>query len=288
MEYLYNSKKIAIEYKDKDENQCVTEVAYLDLGYINKEVIICTHGLTRNSHDFDYLATELKEKYRVISIDIPGRGESAFLNNPMHYNYDTYVKVVKNFLDKLGITKVYWIGTSMGGLIALHLNYANPNIIQKLVINDVGPILPIDSLKRISKYINNVPLFKTVEELEKHLRKTLAPFGITQDEHWQYLAKHSYRKLSDGNLTLAYDPNISMSFVNFDEITNDIELWPLWEPVNMETLVLRGENSDILPKTCFEKMLEKPNVEGYEFSNVGHAPALMNSEQINVIKNWFK
>ena len=51
----------------------------------NPDTLVCAHGLTRNAHDFDFLARDLQQRYRVVCIDYPGRGRSQWLNDPNHY-----------------------------------------------------------------------------------------------------------------------------------------------------------------------------------------------------------
>src|SRR3982750_1966427 len=57
-----------------------------------RRTIVCVHGLTRNSRDFDFLAQRLVERgARVVAPDLPGRGRSEFLAHAEDYGTPLYV-----------------------------------------------------------------------------------------------------------------------------------------------------------------------------------------------------
>ncbi|AIL65750.1 Alpha/beta hydrolase [Rickettsiales bacterium Ac37b] len=282
---MYNkvrAKEFYVQGKDARH-----KMAYMEWGSENKEVVICVHGLTRNSRDFDYLAQELSKTYRVICPDIIGRGKSDWLEDHNLYNYDTYVSDMKQFLQYLNIPEINWIGTSMGGLIGIILSASDDKkVIKNMVLNDIGPFIPEKSLQRIAKYISINPKFSSLAQAERYIRDILSPFGIKKDEDWKYITMHSILEDSNGNIILAYDPAISKVFSQADAL-KDIDLWNLWDKVCANILVLRGTLSDVLEQKTAEYMVKnKDSALLVEFQDIGHAPALMSSEQISIIKNW--
>lgn len=271
---------------DKDSRK----LAYTDCGDSeNKDIVICVHGLARNSRDFDYLSKYLSDKYRVLSIDMAGRGRSDFLKDHSLYNYDTYISDVLFFLEKLDLLgkNINWIGSSMGGLIGLMLHKHDSTIIKKIVLNDIGPYMPLHALKRIAKYVGIVPVFKTLSDLENHLRMILQPFGITKEEHWKHLAKYGHR-IHEGKFTLGYDPGISKNFNSVNDLEGDVDWWHLWDDLSIPGLVIRGKNSDILSPEVFKRMLLKQNIVGVEIPNTGHIPSLMEESQMSIIKDFIQ
>jgi pimeloyl-ACP methyl ester carboxylesterase len=265
------------------------QIAYTEWGNpANPRVLVCVHGLTRNSRDFDHLSRELQEHYRILCVDVAGRGKSAWLPNREDYNYATYVADILALLKHLDIHQVDWVGTSMGGLIAIVLGAYHPQLIRKLVLNDIGPFIPAATLQRIRRYVSVTPEFATLDEVEKHLRTVLAPFGITDNAHWQHIAEHSAIQKDNGKFILAYDPAIAAAF-NREGSTEivDIDLWAFWEKLRCNILVLRGALSDALLAETAEKMKHTGiKTEVVEFPGIGHAPALMDDEQIKVVKTW--
>lgn len=257
----------------------------------NKNLVICVHGLTRNSRDFDYLAKSLSENYRVICPDIVGRGKSDWFKIKELYNYQTYTDDMIEFISYFNSEQVNWIGTSMGGLIGMMLNAKLPKLINKMILNDIGPFIPSTALKRIAKYVSIMPVLDDLDHVERYLRMILAPFGIKKDEDWRYIAQHSFIKKSDGTLTLAYDPNIAYIFADHSshELIPDVDLWDLWHLIKCQILLIRGGNSDILLAETADLMLKtKEHITLFEFPGIGHTPSLMDDEHITLIKNWLK
>ncbi|MBN9543111.1 MAG: alpha/beta hydrolase [Alphaproteobacteria bacterium] len=264
------------------------KIAYYDRGAKDAPVIFCAHALSRNARDFDFIAEELAKDFRVIAFDFVGRGQSTFLNDKIRYEYATYTSDVIQLAEMLGISKVTWIGSSMGGLVGMTLMGMVPNFIEKLVLNDVGAHIPIESLQRIAKYVDILPEFTSIESLENHLKMVLKPFCIENPDHWRHLAKNSFRVLDNGKITLAYDGGIGANFAQFLNITTDVEMWSLWESFEVPTLVIKGSDSDILTHEAYNRMLSKPKVSGIEVSGVGHLPPLMAEYQIKPVVDWIK
>lgn len=261
-------------------------IAYTEWGNPDsKRCTFCVHGLTRNSRDFDNFAKSLSENTHVVCPDIAGRGYSDWLINPDDYGFPVYVSDMAALLAKTGNEKVDWIGTSMGGIIGMLLA-AQPNSpIQRLIVNDVGPFIPKESLSRIGDYLGLDLKFQNLKELEQHLRLIHEPFGELSDQQWHHLAEHSSKTCEDGQFVMHYDPQISQPFKQADSV--DIDLWPIWESIQCPVLILRGEKSDLLSRETAEEMLRRgPDAELVEIPGVGHAPTLMNESEIKLVKQW--
>jgi pimeloyl-ACP methyl ester carboxylesterase len=260
-------------------------IAYTEWGDpAASRTIICCHGLTRNGRDFDALAARLAQHARVICPDIVGRGRSDWLRDPAHYAYPQYCADMNALIARLDVAALDWIGTSMGGLIGMTLAAQAGTPIRRLVVNDVGPFVPKAALLRISDYVGLDNRFSSLAAVETHLRKVLAPFGVLTDAQWQHLVAHGHRQRPDGTFGLAYDPAIA---VNVKMAVQDWDLWPLWDCINVPTLLLRGADSDLLlPQTAEEMTKRGPRAKLVTWPGMGHAPALMAPEQIGLIEEW--
>ncbi len=274
------------------ENEGRHQLAYLDWGNPdNDNVIVCVHGLTRNAHDFDYLARALAADYRVIALDMAGRGKSDAIADSSLYNYVNYMQDCMAFMDNFHLRKVDWIGTSMGGIIGMMIAAFNPARIKRLVLNDIGAFIPKAAMKRIVDYVSATPeSFASRTEAEAHVQRVLQSFGITNPEHWQHFYTHSITQHVDGHFTLAYDPHIldpvRTETNNFEKI-EDIDLSAIWEAVKTPTLILRGELSDVLERETVSAMRAKHlKCFSEEIKGVGHAPTLMDDNQIAIIQRW--
>lgn len=248
-------------------------------------VLLCVHGLTRNGRDFDVLAEALSNHYRVVCPDLPGRGKSEWLSDAADYAYPLYLADITTLIARLDVERVDWVGTSMGGIIGM-LFAALPNApIGKLVINDVGALVPKTGIERIACYLGLDPSFPDFAALEAALRQVAAPFGPLSDAQWRHLATHSVRRKPDGSLGFAYDPKIAEAFKQGP--MEDVVLWTVWDTIKCPVLVLRGAQSDILlPDDAAAMTLRGPRAKLVEFAGIGHAPALMADDQIAAIRDF--
>ena len=287
-------------------------VAYTDWGDpTNPHVVVCVHGLARNSRDFDFLAAELAGECRVVCMDVVGRGESDWLEAKSDYTFSTYLNDAAAMLARVTAppeakwfrkssvkARLDWVGTSMGGLIGMFLAAKRGSPIRRLVLNDVGALVPWSALFRIKGYITRGRRFRDLGEVEAYLREVCAPFGPLSDAQWRHLAQHSATRedgVQSSPYVLRYDPgigeglhgHIDPEFPIGPDLLRGIDLWSVWSKVECPTLVLRGADSEVLPPAVLQEMRQRrPGLEVAEFPGVGHAPALMNAEQIRVVKGF--
>ncbi len=243
--------------------------------------LVCVHGLTRNSLDFQFIGEALKDRFHILAPDMPGRGESPLLPDSMLYNNLFYAKATLAWLDELGIKNCRWIGTSMGGLIGMTITAMDPARITRMVLNDIGAMIPATARARLKTYVGKEMQFANRNLAEARLREIFVPFGLTEERHWQHLINSSIKENSDGSCTMRYDPRIAEVFLPMAD--EDMDLWPLFNAVTCPVLLLRGANSDLLLHETAIAMAEKPNVKLIEIPNCGHAPALYSDEQIGLI-----
>lgn len=262
-------------------------MAYVEWAGPSKEArtVVCVHGLTRNGRDFDVLAKELARTYRVICPDIVGRGKSDWLADGAGYGYPQYLADLTVLLARLDVEEVDWVGTSMGGLAGILLAAQPKNPIRRLVLNDIGPLVPASVVERIGAYVGRAPSFATKAELEAYLRVIHEPFGPLTDAEWRHLAEHGSRTLPDGRLTLAYDPAIGEAFRGSGP--GEVDLFPVYEKVTCPTLLVRGTRSDVVSEDIAARMAARgPALERYEVEGVGHAPALMARDQVEAVAGF--
>jgi pimeloyl-ACP methyl ester carboxylesterase len=262
-------------------------VAYLEWGRRdNPRVLVCVHGLTRCARDFDFLAQALASDYRVVCPDLPGRGDSDWLPNGMEYQVPLYVSDMVALIARLDVETVHWVGTSLGGLVGMTLASLRDSPVKKLVLNDVGPVLAAVSLARIRAYLGKWPPLPTIEAAEVYVRTVSAPFGPHSDAEWRFLTEHVVRKKPDGGLRMHYDPALAMPF-SAQPLGEDQEMWNLYDQVRCPTMVLRGEESDLLTRETARNMGERgPKAKVVEFAGVGHAPTLIHEDQIAVVREF--
>jgi len=238
-------------------------------------VVLCLHGLMRNSRDFGELAAHLAARYRVIVPDMRGRGFSARDPNFNNYQIPVYLQDVLRLLAGLGAARVSIIGTSMGGLMAMVLAGTQAQLVERIVLNDVGPEVDPAGLERIRGYAGKAAPVRSWPEALAQLRADYAAaWPNLSDARWEEIARLSYRANAQGVPEVDADPLIREPLKSSSAAAPD--LWPLWRSLaRVPMLVIRGAHSDILSvKTLARMQLEHPGLEVLTVANRGHAPLL--------------
>jgi len=252
----------------------------------NDRVLVCVHGLARNSRDFDDLALALSRDYRVICPDITGRGKSDWLPEGVAYDIPQYLGDITALLARLDVDKVDWVGTSMGGIIGMCLAALPNSPIRSLVLNDIGSFIPQQALQRISQYLGD-HRFVNCDQVEQYMRRTYTAYAGLTDQQWNHLAQHGHRHLADDELALHYDPRLAQATADVQH--QDIDLQPVWQQVTCPQLLIWGDQSDVLNEETVDQMQQhKPELDLYRIKGMGHAPSLMEPEQIDAVVRWLR
>ena len=282
---------------------------YTDWGDPNaKRVVVCVHGLSRNGRDFDALATALAPDARVVCPDVVGRGRSDWLALKDGYTYPQYLADMAVLLARVmhwaprrrwlarlsaflqrryGQRELMWVGTSMGGLIGMLLAAMPGSPIRRLVLNDVGPLIPRRALERIGGYVGKFPHVASFAALLEYMKTVSRPFGPLTEAQWTHLAVHNAKQFEDGSWGMNYDPAIGDAFNS--GVLRDVDLWASFDQVRCPTLVLRGADSDLLtPLIAAEMQTRGPRPRLIEFAGVGHAPMLMADDQIAAVRDFLR
>ncbi len=264
------------------------KLAYVEWGDPHAErVALCVHGLSRQGRDFDRLAAALAVAgWRVVCPDLPGRGRSDWLRNPDDYTLPQYVMDMTVLIAALEVREVDWIGTSLGGLTGMVTAGQQDAPIRRLVINDIGPFIPWQALHRLAAAVRTAPRrFPDLDAAVAFYRRSYASFGELSEAEWRHLARHNLGPAPDGTLQKRSDPDIIAAFR--PGWFFNLSLWTYWDAITCPTLVLRGTESDLfLHDTALEMTRRGPCADLHQIPGCGHAPALMDEGQIELIVDW--
>jgi pimeloyl-ACP methyl ester carboxylesterase len=254
-------------------------------GPADRPPILCLPGLTRNARDYHDLALRLSPDWRVIAIDLRGRGDSGYAKDPMSYVPLTYVQDVEALLRELDVTRYIAFGTSLGGIVAMLLAGTARERLAGLVLNDVGPEISPEGLSRIRGYVgksNTWPTWLHAARAVAEANESVYP--DFQLEDWLAMAKRLYRLNSAGRIVLDYDMKIAEPFrVPGNEAGPD--MWRALDGLKtVPTLLVRGATSDVLAASVAERMagvLEQGEL--LTIPATGHAPTLDEPEAIAAV-----
>ncbi|SMX38047.1 alpha/beta fold hydrolase [Maliponia aquimaris] len=246
--------------------------------------LLCLAGLTRDGRDFDFVAPHLSGN-RLIRLDYRGRGQSDW--GP-HETYQIPVegRDALELLDHLGIAKAAVLGTSRGGLIAMVLAASARDRLLGVALNDIGPEIADAGLEVIKGYLGRKPPQKTLAEVAKRRQELLTGFVGVPESRWMEEAERLFVQTDQG-LDLTYDPKLRDAVLGGDVQPAPV-LWPLFDALaGLPLCALRGENSDLLTRECFEEMKRRrPDMVAVEVKGRGHIPFLDEPESLEGLRKW--
>ena len=238
--------------------------------------VVCLHGLSRNSRDFQDLAPVLNQHFRVLVPEQRGRGRSDYDTVPSRYNLMQYVHDTYAMLVAFQCERVSVVGTSMGGLMAFALNALYPNLIHRAVINDIGPDIAAAGLERIQSYVGVAGPFDDWDTATSYVRSiSQSIFPDWQPAQWAAFARQCYVERNN-QIIADYDSKIGEALSQQDTGAESSTLWSLFETLrDVPLLLIRGALTDLLSEDCVRAMQDRATrLELLTVPDVGHAPML--------------
>lgn len=245
-------------------------------GRDDRPPVLCLPGLTRNARDFEDLARRLAGQWRVICVELRGRGDSAYAKDSASYNPLQYLEDLGELFDQAALGPVIAIGTSLGGLLTMLLAATTPDRIAAAVLNDIGPEVNPAGIERIRSYVGQGRNFPTWMHAARALAESQGPtFPQASITDWLAMAKRCMVVGSNGRIHFDYDMKIAEPFAQADGASN-VDMWPAFQALaGRPVALLRGQLSDVLTAATFKKMAKLlPDAEAVTVPKVGHAPTL--------------
>ncbi|MBU3076633.1 alpha/beta fold hydrolase [Sphingomonas quercus] len=242
-------------------------------GRPDRPPIVCVPGLTRNARDFEGLAARLAGDWRLICVELRGRGESAYARDSMTYVPLTYLQDLEALITELQLARFVYFGTSLGGLLGMLLAATGRSRFAGVLLNDIGPELDPRGLERIRGYVGKPAAYPTWLHAARALADgNAAVFPDYALQDWLAMAKRLCRLNASGRIVYDYDMKIAEPMrLHADAI----DLWPAAEALrDMPGLLVRGALSDILSAESAERMVSRIGLELVTLPRTGHAPTL--------------
>ncbi len=261
--YWWSSDGLRLHYRDY-------------AGDASRPPILCIPGLTRNARDFEGVADRLAGDWRVICVELRGRGESAYAKNAMSYVPLTYYQDVEALVAELKLERFVPFGTSLGGLITMLMSMNDGGRISGALLNDIGPVLERRGLEHIRSYVGKPQNWPTWLHAARFLAEAQRHrYPDWEIDQWLVYAKRLCRLTAGGRIVLDYDMRIAEPF-RLPGGEADFDLWTAFAGLaDIPSLVVRGELSDLLSPATVERMVsENPVMESVTVPRVGHAPTL--------------
>jgi pimeloyl-ACP methyl ester carboxylesterase len=245
-------------------------------GRDDRPPILCIPGLTRNARDFEGVADRLKGEWRLLCVELRGRGLSEHARDPLTYVPPIYWQDIEALIADLGLRRFVLFGTSLGGLITMLLAMANSSRIAGALLNDIGPVIEEKGLDRIRAYVGRSQSWPTWLHAARaicEMQRDRYPDWSLDD--WLLYAKRLCRLTSGGRIVFDYDMRIAEPF-RAPGGDSGFDLWPAFNALaGIPSLAVHGELSDLLSRSGVERMVAaNPSMEAVTVPRVGHAPTL--------------
>jgi esterase len=236
---------------------------YLEWGGDTKPAMILLHGIARHAHTFDHIAADLARDYHVLAVDMRGHGDSDWSPDGA-YLVEDYVKDIEGLVRQLGIRRATLLGNSTGGRVVQVFAGMHPDLVERLIVEDVGPERPQDIADAFARQVRQeADGWASEDDLVKQLvtRSPRTPESILRT-----YAHFGTKRREDGRLIWKRDPNLVKGFV----VT---ELWERVSRITSPTLYVIGGASRIVPAATQERLKQTlPNVEIVTMPGLGHYP----------------
>lgn len=216
--------------------------------------IIILHGLFGMLDNWQTIAKKLAENYMVILVDQRDHGKSAHTEA---FNYQVLAEDLRVFMEENWMHEAHIIGHSMGGKTAMQFAVDNPDMIEKLIIVDIGPRAYKPGHDIIFKALRGVEIDKVKSrgEVEESIAKYIDDAGVRL-----FLMKNLQRKKEGG---FRWKMNLELLHKEYPNIIDAIKYDGA---VDVETLFIYGAKShyivpseiddikEIFPQSRFEEM----------------------------------
>lgn len=263
--YWMSDEGLRLHYRDYPASESAAD----------RPPIICIPGLTRNARDFEGVAARLAGNWRLICVDLRGRGESAYARNAMSYVPPVYLGDLETLIAGLHLKRFVLFGTSLGGLMTMLLALRDSSRIAGALLNDIGPDVDPRGMARLRAMVGRSQSWPTWLHAARHyaeVKQAIYPKWNIDD--WLRHAKHLCRLNQSGRIVLDYDMRIAEPFKAGP--LAEFDMWPAFAALReVPTLVVHGAQSDILaPATLARMKQEHPALQAVTVPNVGHEPTL--------------
>ena len=251
--------------------------------------VVCLPGLTRSAVDFDVLARRLaRDAHHVVCLDYRGRGSSEIDPDWRNYSMEVEGRDVQTVLHALAITRAVFVGTSRGGMHVMRFGQVAPALVAAAVLNDIGPVLEVEGLRRIRGYVGVGTPPATLGAAVAAVKAAAGGrFPALSAADWEAYAIMSHRR-PDGSFGRRYDANLARTLETLDLDAPQPTLWPSFDSLaGRALLVIRGEMSDLLaPATLAAMAARHPGCATHVVAGQGHAPLLIDAPTLDRIAGF--
>ena len=263
------------------------KVAYTEWGDPSKPTIVCCGGVANTAMRFNYLAADLMSDFHVVCVDWVGRGLSAWMADERDYSLGTYVEQLRQLVEHLETGPVIMLGSSLGGSAALELAARHPNLVGRLILNDIGPFIPRKRRRRRSETLARHYVFREPADLLRKIGASQKNDGPISDDIRFNVTFHQTRwSDEEGGRIYRHDVRALQAYRADAQVS--LDQWKLWRRVRCPVLLIHGLISDALLPATIKRMQRTKAINVMHVPDTGHTPVLSDRNQNWFIHEWLR
>ena len=260
-------------------------VAYTEWGRPDAPVLLCCGGVANVAMRFSYLASDLSDAMRIVCMDWVGRGRSGWLASEGDYSLSTYAEQLRQMILHLDRKPVTVLGSSLGGSAAIELIAKHPGLVERLILNDIGPHIKAGRRKRRGETISRHYVFRDPSDLLRRVGASQKNDGPVPDDIRFNLTFHQTRwSDEEGGRVYRHDVRAMQAYGRSAQ--RSLVQWQQWKRVRCPILLIHGLQSDALHEPMIRKMERAHAVTVMHVPDTGHTPLLADRNQIWFIRQW--
>lgn len=260
-------------------------LSYTTWGDPDAPTVVLVGGIANTARRWDFLANALSSEFHAVCLDWAGRGMSAWMPTQGDYTSDCHVEQVRQLIAHLDCSSVSIIGSSLGGSTAVALAARYPELVDRLVLNDIGPFMPAERRRRRAQAVARHYVFRRPADLFRRLGASAKNEGpVTEDELLHNTYFQTKWSDADGGRVYRHDPRALQAYA--ESAQDSLNQWAEWGQLDLPILAIHGMLSDALLPETVAQMIEKPGVTLMEVPDTGHTPALSDRNQIHFVCEW--
>ena len=260
-------------------------VAYTDWGPADAPVLLCCGGVANVAMRFSYLAADLSDAFRIVCMDWVGRGRSGWLASEGDYSLNTYAEQLRQMIVHLDRGPVIVLGSSLGGSATIELIARHPRLVNRLILNDVGPHIQAGRRRRRGETISRHYVFRDPADMLRKVGASQKNDGPVSDDIRFNLTFHQTRwSDEEGGRVYRHDVRAMQAYSR--SAARSLLQWEQWKRVRCPILLIHGLESDALVHPMIRRMSHGHSVTVMHVPDTGHTPLLADRNQIWFIRDW--
>ncbi len=224
----------------------------LEWGDPSLPTLLFLHGGNQSAHSWDLVSLHLADRFHIIVPDQRGHGDSEWARDA-DYSSHAMAADAHSIMSQCDIDQPIVIGHSMGGMNTLRLALQQPNLLDRLVLVDVGPEISEAGAKTIRNFVTDNREFDDLEDFIQNVQK-YDPYRSR--EHIERTVKYNLLERADGKYVSKRDHGPRLATTQTHREQSDRFSLADAASISQPTLIIRGADSNLFSPEAAQRFAE--------------------------------